>query len=270
MYILKNKKIVTLVLFIIGCISLGNSQVSAEQMADPLKKVAIHQNLNNQLPMDAKFRDSTGKEVRLGDYFKKDKPVILNFVYYECPMLCKLSLNGLVRTLNVLDFAIDKEFDIVTISIDPGETPELAAAKKDAYAKSYHRDGVEGGWHFLIGDEATLQDITKTAGFAYVYDPESDEYAHAAAIMIATPEGKLARYIYGIEFSARDLKLALIDASKSKIGSIVDQVLLFCFHYNPLTGKYSFATMKLIQLLGIMTVVSIITFLSLDKLRGKR
>ncbi|MFT7637978.1 MAG: protein SCO1/2, partial [Candidatus Omnitrophota bacterium] len=147
---------------------------------------------------------------------------------------------------------------------------ELAAAKKDAYAKSYHRDGVEGGWHFLIGDEATLQDITKTAGFAYVYDPESDEYAHAAAIMIATPEGKLARYIYGIEFSARDLKLALIDASKSKIGSIVDQVLLFCFHYNPLTGKYSFATMKLIQLLGIMTVVSIITFLSLDKLRGKR
>lgn len=224
----------------------------------PLEKVQIRQNLNGQLPMDAAFKDETGRAVRFGDYFGK-RPVLLVFAYYKCPMLCTLVLNGVVRVLNGVTLVPGKDFDVVTVSFNPSETPELAAKKKAVYLKEYHRKGTEAGWHFLTGEEAEIRKVTDAAGFEYVYDPASKEYAHASAIYVATPEGKLSHYFFGIEYAARDLRLALVEASKGKIGSLVDQLLLFCFHYDPTSGKYSMMIMNLVRVVGALTVLGMVT-----------
>ena len=225
-----------------------------------LKNVGIEQRLDEQIPPDLTFRDETGKSVQLGDYFGK-KPIILNLVYYQCPMLCGEVLSGLESALRVLKFDVGKEFDVLTVSFDPKETPEMAAAKKAEYLKRYGRPGADQGWHFLTGPASSIDVLTKAAGFQYQYDPKTGQFAHSTAIMVLTPEGKISQYYYGVEFAPKDLRLGLIQASDSKIGTVVDQVLLYCYHYNPDTGKYGAVISRVLQLAGGATVLILGTFL---------
>ncbi len=220
---------------------------------DLIKGVRFEQKLNQQLPLDLTFKDEAGQSVHLGDYFGH-KPVILVFAYYECPMLCTLVLNGLLATLQNLTFDVGNQFEVVTVSIDPGETPQLAAAKKEVYLKPYHRPGAEAGWHFLTGDQSAITQLTQAAGFYFEYDPNRDEYAHPTGIMVVTPQGKIARYFYGIDFPANDVRLGLVEAAQNKIGSPIDQLLLMCYHYDPVAGQYTLAIMNIIRVAGVSTV----------------
>lgn len=250
----------------------GQSQQVRGEIKSPevglLRTVAFEQNLDAQLPLDAKFRDESGKEVKLGDYFGK-KPVIVTFVYYECPMLCKLELTGLVSNLKVLSMSAGKEFDIVTVSIDPTETPKLASAHKKGYMERYKRAGAEAGWHFLTGAEPEIKRLTNAAGFKYAFDPKSKQYAHPAGLVIATPGGKIARYVYGVDFPANNLRWSLIDASSGKIGTPVDRVLLMCFHYDPSTGRYNFAVMSAVRFFGVATLACLATFVLVSARRDR-
>jgi protein SCO1/2 len=225
-----------------------------------LENVGIEQHLNEQISPALTFRDETGKAVQLGDYFGR-KPMILNLVYYQCPMLCGEVLSGLESALRVLKFDVGKEFDVLTVSFDPKETPEIATAKKAEYLKRYGRPGAAGGWHFLTGPPASIDALTKAAGFQYQYDPKTGQFAHATAIMVLTPEGKIAQYYYGVEFAPKDLRLGLIQASENKIGTVVDQVLLYCYHYDPETGKYGAIISRVLQLAAGATVLILGTFL---------
>jgi protein SCO1 len=232
-----------------------------------LQDVRIEQKLDQQLPLDLVFRDESGQQVKLGQYFGK-KPVVLAFVYYDCPMLCTQVLNGMVTSFRVLPFQIGNEFDVVTVSFDPRETSALAASKKKVYVDylpEKMRSGAQSGWHFLTGDQPSIDQLTKTVGFHYRYDEATKQFAHASAIMVTTPQGKLSRYFYGIDYSARDLRLGLIESSASKIGSPVDQLLLYCFHYDPATGKYGAAVMRVMRVAGVLTVLGIIAMLFLLK-----
>jgi protein SCO1/2 len=199
--------------------------------------------------------------VQLGQYFGS-KPVILALVYYECPMLCTLTLNGLAGALKALSFDVGNEFEIVTVSFNPSETPALAAAKKQAYLARYGRPGAERGWHFLTGDEASIQQLTRAVGFRYTYVPEQKQYAHAAGITVLTPRGRIARYFFGVEFAPRDLRLGLIEASNNQIGTPVDQLLLYCFHYDPVTGTYGAVALNVVRLGGVITVLALVTFVT--------
>lgn len=227
-----------------------------------LKHVGIEQHLNDQIPPDLAFRDESGKAVRLADYFGK-KPLILNLVYYRCPMLCNEVLTGLESALRVLKFDVGNEFDVLTVSFDPNDTPETATAKKADYIKRYGRAGAERGWHFLTGSQSSIDALTNAAGFQYQYDPKIQQFAHATAIMILTPEGKIAQYYYGVEYAPKDLRLGLIQAADNKIGTPVDQVLLYCYHYDPDTGKYGAIIGRVLQLSGLATVLVLGTFLAL-------
>ncbi len=234
----------------------GNSQTKPAI----LDQVGITQRLNRQVPLDLVFRDESGKNVRLGDYFGQ-KPVILALVYYECPMLCTEVLNGLTSALSVLKFDVGKEFNVVVVSFDPRETPELAAAKKRVYLNRYGRPGAEQGWHFLTGDPASIDALTQAVGFRYAWDATAQQFAHATGIEVLTPTGRLAQYYYGVEYSPRDLRFGLIQASQNKIGTLVDQVLLYCYHYDPATGKYGPLVMNIIHVAGAITVVVLGVFL---------
>jgi len=225
-----------------------------------LKNVGIEQHLNGEIPRDLNFRDETGKSVRLGDYFGK-KPLILNLVYYQCPMLCGEVLSGLESALRVLKFDVGKEFDVLTVSFDPKETPEMAAARKAEMLKRYGRAGAADGWHFLTGSQASVDALTKAAGFDYEYDPKTGQFAHATAIMVVTPEGRIAQYYYGVEFAPKDLRLGLVQASQNKIGSIVDEVLLYCYHYDPDTGKYGAIISRILKIAAGATIFMLGTFL---------
>lgn len=218
----------------------------------PLRKVGVDQRLNNQVPLDLVFRDESGQEVKLGQYFGH-RPVILSLVYYDCPMLCTLVLNGLVGSMKALQFDVGREFEVVTISFDPREKPDVAREKKAGYMARYGREGAAQGWHFLTGDEPSITALADAVGFRYAWDEETRQFAHASAIMVLTPEGRVSRYFYGIEYAPRDLKLGLVEASNNKIGSPVDQILLYCYHYDPQTGKYGFAIMNAIRVLGFAT-----------------
>jgi protein SCO1 len=221
-----------------------------------LKDVGIEQNLNEQIPRDLIFRDETGKSVRLGDYFGK-RPMILNLVYYQCPMLCGEVLSGLTSALRVLKFDVGSQFDVLTVSFDPQETPETASAKKAEYLKRLGRPGAAQGWHFLTGPQESITALTKAAGFQYQYDPKSGQFAHATAIMILTPAGRISQYYYGVEYAPKDLRLGLIQASDEKIGNLVDQVLLYCYHYDPATGKYGAVITRILRLAAIATMLGI-------------
>jgi protein SCO1/2 len=225
-----------------------------------LKNVGIEQHLNDQIPSDLIFRDEAGKSVRLGDCFG-GKPLILNLVYYQCPMLCGEVLSGLESALRVLKFDVGKEFDILTVSFDPRETPEMASAKKAEFLKRYGRAGAAEGWHFLTGPQSSITALAKAAGFDYEYDPKTGQFAHATAIMVLTPEGKIAQYYYGVEFAPKDLRLGLVQASQNKIGSVVDEVLLYCYHYNPDTGKYSAIISRILKIAAGTTIFILGTFL---------
>ena len=226
---------------------------------DVVKDLKIEQKLGDQVPLDLAFTDEDGKSVTLGQYFG-ERPVVLVMAYYECPMLCTLVLNGVVTALNVVGLDLGKDYDVVTVSIDPKETPALATAKKKTYVKAYLHDGAEKGWHFLTGQSDSIHKLTSAVGFHYQYDPKTEQFAHAAGIMVATPEGRLSKYFYGIEFSARDLRLGLIDASQHRIGTTTDQLLLWCFHYDPVTGKYGLAIMGVLRSLSLLTVGALLTF----------
>jgi protein SCO1 len=237
-----------------------------------LRDVGIDQKLDQQLPLDLVFRDESGQQVRLGQYFGQ-KPVVLAFVYYDCPMLCTQVLNGMVTSFRVLPFQIGKEFDVVTVSFDPRETSALATAKKKIYVNylpDKMRTNAASGWHFLTGDPDSIKQLTDAVGFRYHYDEPTKQFAHASGIMLATPQGKLSRYFYGVEYSARDLRLGLIESSANKIGSPVDQLLLYCYHYDPATGKYGAAVMKVMRTAGVITVLSILAMLFLLKARNPR
>lgn len=221
-----------------------------------LQNVGIEQHLDEQIPADLNFRDETGKPVRLGDYFGK-KPVILNLVYYNCPMLCGEVLSGLEGALRVLKFDVGKEFDVLTVSFDPRETPDMATKKKAEFLKRYGRAGAAGGWHFLTGPQESIDALTKAAGFQYQYDPKTGQFAHATAIMILTPEGKIAQYYYGVDYAPKDLRLGLIQASQNKIGTLADQVLLYCYHYDPTTGKYGAIISRVLKLAGLATILGL-------------
>jgi protein SCO1/2 len=223
-----------------------------------LADVGIDQKLNEQLPLDAVFKNENGESVKLGDYFGK-KPVLLSLVYYECPMLCNQVLNGMVTNFRVLAFQPGQEFEVVTVSFDNRETPALATAKKKTYIDylpAAKREGVARGWHFLTGDAANIKRLTEAVGFRYRFDSETNQFAHGSGIFIATPQGKLARYFYGIEYAPRDVRLGLIEAAENKIGSPVDQLLLYCFHYDPATGKYGAVVMNMVQIGGILTLLA--------------
>lgn len=232
----------------------------ANQRPPGLKNVGIEQHLNEQIPPGLEFRDETGKAVRLADYFGK-KPMILNLVYYQCPMLCGEVLSGLESALRVLKFNVGQEFDVLTISFDPHETPQMATAKKAEFLKRYGRPGAVEGWHFLTGPQASIDALTKAAGFQYEYDAKTGQFAHATAIMVLTPEGKIAQYYYGVEFAPKDLRLGLVQASQGKIGNLVDEVLLYCYHYNPDTGKYGAIISRVLKLAAGATILLLGTFL---------
>ena len=234
----------------------GNLSPPANMRPPGLKNVGIEQHLNEQIPTELTFRDESGKTVRLGEFFGK-KPMILNLVYYQCPMLCGEVLTGLDSALRVLKFNVGKEFDVLTVSFDPRETPQMATAKKAEYLKRYARPGAEQGWHFLTGPQESVAALTKAAGFQYEFNKETGQFAHATAIMILTPEGKISQYYYGVEFAPKDLRLGLIQASDNKIGTLVDQVLLYCYHYDPQTGKYGAVITRILRLSAAATILCV-------------
>ncbi len=228
-----------------------------------LRDVKIEQKLDQQLPLDLTFRDESGQEVKLGKYFGQ-KPVVLALVYYDCPMLCTQVLNAMVTSFRVLPFEVGKEFDVVTVSFDPRETSALATAKKKVYVDylpERMRSNAANGWHFLTGDQASIAQITDAVGFRYHYDEATKQFAHASGIMLTTPQGKLSRYFYGIDYPARDLRLGLIESSENKIGSPVDQLLLYCYHYDPATGKYGARVMMVMRIAGVATLFAIVAMI---------
>jgi protein SCO1/2 len=226
-----------------------------------LQGVTIEQNLNHQVPLNLVFKDEFGRSMPLSTYFSGNKPVLLALVYYTCPMLCNLVLTGMESSLRAISLNPGRDFEIVAVSFDPNDTPEIAAAKRANYLKRYRRPDTANGWHFLTGDEANIKALTSAVGFRYKLDPTTGQYAHASAIMMLTPEGKLSRYFYGVEYEPRDVRLGLVEASKNKIGSPVDQILLFCYHYDPATGKYGAIAMNMIRFGGATFVLISGTFL---------
>ena len=224
-----------------------------------LQKVGINQKMGGQIPLDLPFTDESGREVTLRQYF--GKPVILALVYYQCPLLCNMVLNGVLRSIRQLDLVAGDEYEVIAVSFDPRETPEMAAAKKQTYLRDYKRQGAEQGWHFLTGPETSSKALADSVGFRYVYDALTNQYAHSSAIMILTPAGRIDRYFYGIDYPARDVRLGLVEASNERIGTPTDQVLLYCFHYDPTTGKYALVVMNVLRLAGLMTVGVLATFM---------
>jgi protein SCO1/2 len=233
-----------------------------------LRDIGFDQHLGASVPMDTVLRGEDGRAVRFGDLFR-GRPVVLTLNYYACPMLCTVSLNGLAMALNVLRFDAGREFEIVTLSFDPKETAELAAAKKKSYLTRYQRPGADGGWRFLTGDAAAIKAIATAVGFRYAWDTETQQFAHPAGVVVLTPQGTIARYLYGIEYAPNDLRLALVEAAASKIGTPVDQFLLLCYQYDPATGRYGAAIMRTVRIGGILTVASLLTFI-ITMLRRER
>jgi len=234
-----------------------------------LSRVSFEQHLNEQLPLDLPFKDESGQAVKLGDYFGR-KPVVLTFVYYECPMLCTEVLNGLESALRVLNESIGKEFDVITVSFDPKETPILAAGKKKAYLERYKRPSAEQGWHFLTGDQASIEKLTRTAGFNYFWDEASHQFAHASGIVVVTPTGKVSRYFFGIDYAPRDVKFALIESSNEKIGSLTERLLLYCYHYDPTKGNYGFVAMRAVRIGGAATLLALVGFVFVSIRRDQK
>lgn len=242
----------------------------AEAVPDELREVGFDQRLGEGLPLDLAFRDEVGRSVRLGEIFALGRPVVLAPVYFRCPMLCDLTMSGLAASLKPLAFSAGEEFEVVAFSFDPGEGPEDAAAARRRYLPRYDRPGSEDGWHFLTGDAAAIAALTEAIGFRYVLDRERDEYAHAAGTVVATPDGRIARYFFGTDHAPKDLKLGIMEASERRIGTAVDQLLLYCYHYDPELGRYSAATMNLVRAGGVATLVLLGGFVGLMLLRDRR
>ena len=244
--------------------------VPATARPEVLREVGFDQNLDQALPLDTEFVDERGRKVRIGDYFGKGRPVVIAFVYYGCPMLCLQSLSSLASTLGVLAENPGDDFEVVSVSIDPRETPEIALAKKAHYVERSGKPSIADGWHYLTGAEPQIRRLTAAAGFRYVWDEATQQYAHPAGIVVATPAGKVSRYLFGIDYGPRDLRLAVLDASEEKIGSPLKRALLYCYHYDLATGRYSLAIMRLVRLGAIATVLSLGTLIVVWTRRERR
>ncbi len=242
--------------FVIAAMALLVLPARAQQPGPPpiLREVSIAQRLNEPIPPDIIFRDEDGKAVHLGDYFGK-KPIVLSLVYFDCPALCTEVLNGELRTMKAISLDLGKDFDAITVSFEPKDMPALAMAKRDVYAGQYGRPGATRNWHFLTGEQASIDALTQAAGFHYVYDSASRQYAHAAAILVLTPHGRIARYFYGVTYPPRDFRLGLVEASEGKIGTPTDHALLYCYQYDPMTGKYGLIVMNVVRAAGLLTVL---------------
>ena len=227
---------------------------AATEQIPMLKEVGIDQKPNAQLPLDTEFTDEHGATVTLKQYFGQ-RPVVLALVYYGCPMLCTQVLNGLAGSLQGMSYTVGQEYDVLVVSFDPGETPAMAADRKKDFLRRYIRDANPANVHFLTGRDASIRAVTSAVGFRYAYDKAIDQYAHPAAITVLTADGRVSRYLYGVEFAPRDLKLALVEASEGRIGTVVEQALLFCYHYDPESGKYGFVIMNVVRAAGALTVI---------------
>ena len=226
----------------------------SEAMPEGIVGVGVDEHLSAKLPLDATFIDESGNSVRLGDYFTGKRPVILQLGYYQCPMLCNRISQGMADSMKQLDLEMGKDFEVVTLSFDPKETPKLAAAKKKTYATAVGKGGVDEGWHFLVGDAPNIERVTQAAGFRYKWLEDRREYSHPAVLIIATPDGRISQYLYGVKFAQKTMRLSLVEASEGKIGTVADRIMLFCFHYDSETGKYTLAAMNLMRLGGVLTV----------------
>jgi protein SCO1/2 len=243
--------------------------IVASNVPPQFKAVTFAQRLNEQMPLDAVLKDETGRTVKLGDYFR-GKPVVLSFVYYQCPMLCPLTLNGISSALKALPYTPGREFDIVVISFDPRDTPESANAKKRAHLAHWNTADTADGWHFLTADAETITRVTSAAGFTYQWDETTGQFAHVSGLLTLTPDGRLARYFYGVEYSPKELRLALVESGEGRIGSKVEELLLYCFHYDPTTGRYGWAVMTLVRLGGLLTVAAVLGFVLTMRRRDGR
>ena len=252
-------------------IAIASPSAKAQQIATPaiLSKVGITQNLNAQIPPDLTFRDESGNSVRIGEFFGK-KPIVLSLVYFDCPALCTEVLNGELRTMKAISFNLGNDFDAVTVSFEPADTPALAKAKRDVYIGQYGRPGATDHWHFLTGEQLSIDALTNIVGFRYAYDSSIRQYAHAAAILILTPQGRIDRYFYGVQYPARDVRLGLIEASEGKIGSLTDQALLYCYQYDPMTGTYGVVVINVLRAGGGLTVLLLGIFMALMFLRERK
>ncbi len=244
---------------------------SAQQITTPaiLSKVGIAQNLNAQIPPNLVFRDEAGKSVRIGDFFGK-RPIVLSLVYFDCPALCTEVLNGELRTMKAISLDLGKDFDAVTVSFEPKDTPALAKAKRDVYIGQYGRPEAAEHWHFLTGEQESIDALTNVVGFRYAYESSIRQYAHAAAILVLTPDGRIDRYFYGVQYPARDVRLGLVEASEGKIGTLTDHALLYCYQYDPMTGKYGVVVMNVLRAAGGLTVLVLGIFMTLMFLRERK
>src|SRR5438477_2458529 len=243
--------------------------MTASTIPAPLREIGFDQNLDQRVPLDTPLVDETGRAMHLGDFFGR-RPVILVFAYYDCPMLCTQVINGLASALGVLSLEAGKDFEIVTVSFDPRDTPATATAKKAVYLDRYERPGAAAAWHFLTGSPASIERLTKAAGFRYVWDDQTKQFAHPTGVIVLTPDGRLARYLFGIEYGPRDLRLALVEASAGKVGTPVDSLLLYCYHYDPMTGRYGLVIMRAMRIGGAATVLALGAFVALMLRNEKR
>ncbi len=225
-----------------------------------LRGIGFDQNIDQRVPLDTPFRDEAGRTVRLGDYFGK-RPVVMVFAYYDCPMLCTQVINGLSSALSTMSLKPGTDFEIVTVSFNPNDTPATATAKKAVYLERYNRPGAADAWHFLSGDEPAIERLTKAAGFRYAWDADTKQYAHPSGVIVLTPDGRLSKYLFGIEYGPRDLRLGIVEASEGKAGTPVDSLLLYCYHYDPMTGRYGLAIMRAMRLAGAATVLLLGAFI---------
>lgn len=245
-----------LLIMLIGTLFPGSAVLAQEDRPDPLRDAGFEQKLDNQVPLGLQFQNADDQLIRLGDYFG-NKPVILALGYYNCPMLCPITRDGLVESLKQIDYDVGSDYTVVNVSIDPRETSSDAAAQKAYYLRQYDRPGAADGWYFLTGEQAEIDELANSVGFNYVYDEQTGEYSHAAGIVMLTPGGKVARYFFGIEFRSLDLRLGLVETAERKIGAPIDQLLLLCYHYNPITGKYTGLIMTILRLAALITTLGI-------------
>ncbi|ODS52194.1 MAG: hypothetical protein ABS36_18555 [Acidobacteria bacterium SCN 69-37] len=243
----------------------------ATQQIPALRDAGVDQTkLDSQVPLDARFVDQDGRDVRLGEYFGHGRPVALVLAYYECPALCGQIISATASSMVPIEFAAGRDFDVLVVSFDPGETPAMARDRRDAFLKRYGRPGTDAGVHFLTGRQEAITALTDAVGFRYKYDPAIDQYAHPSVLTVLTPEGHVSRYLFGIEFAPRDLRFALLDASNGAIGSVVDQAVLFCYLYDPTTGSYGFAVINAVRIAGLLTLLGLGTFILMSLRRDRR
>jgi protein SCO1 len=239
---------------------------------EQLKEVSFRQRLDDTLPLDARFKDEYGRDVTLGKYFGGERPVILAFVYYRCPMLCTQVMNGISASLRALTGALEAghDFDVVLVSFDPKDSPSDALEKKRLHLEYWRSENKSGAWHLLTGNEASIKRVTSAAGFTYQWDPVTGQFAHASGVLVVTPQGKLSRYFYGVEYSPKELRMALVESGQGKIGSAIDELLLFCYHYDPVNGRYGAAVMNLVRAGGVLTLVAMATYFMMSRRRDSR